>query len=187
MTWTWLGRLPNVLTASRVLTIPLIVWLLYSEWDFSNQLAALVFGAAGFSDVFDGMLARRFKTGSQLGIFVDLVGDKLLVTTLLVAFVDLGWIPVWFAAVIIGREFVVMGLRAYAGAQGVAVTAGPLGKNKMTWQYIGLNALMWERSALGWELAVIASILTVVSGAHYAFSIWRMIRARPVPAVPEAF
>ena len=180
-----MGWLPNGLTLFRVITIPVMIWLLLWDGDWSNQACALVFGAAGFSDIFDGWLARRYQTGTQLGIFLDLVGDKLLVTALLFTFVEMAWIPGWYAAVVVAREFMVMGLRAYAGAQGVAVAAGPLGKQKMMWQYIAFNALMWERSAMAWQLLFVALVLTVASGAHYFVAIWRGIQARPVPAVPE--
>lgn len=182
----WQVLAPNVLTLSRVLSIPVIVWLLYWDWGFSNQTAGFLFAAAGFTDTLDGWLARRYGTGSQLGVFLDLVGDKVLVAAVLFAMVELGWIPAWLGMVLVGREFVVMGLRAYAGAQGVAVPAGGLGKAKMMWQYIALNGLMWERSALPWVLVVIGFTLAVASGLHYAVGISRMLRSRPAPEVPEA-
>ena len=119
----WQSYLPNALTIARVASIPIIVWLLFWDWWFSNQMAGFVFAAAGASDVFDGTLARRYGTGSQLGIFLDLVGDKLLVAAVLFTMVELGWMPGWLGASFIGREFAVMGLRAYAGAQGVTAIA----------------------------------------------------------------
>ena len=98
----------------------------------------------------DGLIARRYGSGSQLGIFFDLVGDKLVVAALVITMVELGWIPGWIAVGFIGREIFVMGMRAYAGAQGVTVSAGQLGKMKMMWQYIGLAALIWDRVPLTW-------------------------------------
>ena len=181
----WQAYLPNALTIARVASIPVIVWLLLWDWWFSNQMAGFVFAAAGASDVFDGTLARRYGTGSQLGIFLDLVGDKLLIAAVLFTMVELGWMPGWLGASFIAREFAVMGLRAYAGAQGVTVAAGRLGKAKMMWQYIGFNALMWERTAVPWFLVGVALLLTLASGIHYAVGIWQGLRARPAPDIPE--
>jgi CDP-diacylglycerol--glycerol-3-phosphate 3-phosphatidyltransferase len=178
-------QLPNVLTLARVISVPVIVWLLLWDWSFSNQMAGFVFFAAGLSDVLDGIFARRHGTGSQVGIFFDLIGDKLLVAAILFTMVELGWMPGWLAASFVAREFAVMGLRAYAGAQGVTIGAGQLGKAKMMWQYIAFNALMWERSALPWFLVGIALLLTLSSGIHYGVKIWRGLRARPAPNVPD--
>ena len=178
-------HLPNCLTLMRIASIPVVVWMLLWDWSFSNQIAGCVFFMAGASDVLDGMLARRHKTGSQIGIFFDLIGDKLLVAAILFTMVELGWMPGWLAACFVAREFAVMGLRAYAGAQGVTIGPSPLGKMKMMWQYIAFNTLMWERSALPWFLVGVALLLTVVSGIHYGRGIWRELRARPAPEIPE--
>jgi CDP-diacylglycerol--glycerol-3-phosphate 3-phosphatidyltransferase len=180
-----LSRVPNYLTLFRIASIPLVIWLLLWDWHFSNQTAGLVFAAAGFSDVLDGLIARRYGTTSQLGVFFDLVGDKLLVAAVLFTMVELDWMPGWVALGLVGRELFVMGLRAYAGAQGVTVPAGKLGKWKMIWQYAALGALMWERSDLAWVLVIIALTLTLVSGIHYAVHITRMLRVRPAPGVPD--
>ena len=179
------SQLPNGLTLARIGAIPAIVWLLLWDWSFSNPTAGFVFFAAGLSDVLDGMIARRHGTGTQVGIFFDLIGDKLLVAAILFTMVELGWMPGWLATSFVAREFAVMGLRAYAGAQGVTVGAGRLGKVKMGWQYIAFNALMWERSALPWFLIGIALLLTLTSGLHYGVGIWRGLRARPAPEIPE--
>ncbi len=179
------SQLPNGLTIARIGSIPAIVWLLLWDWSFSNQMAGFVFAAAGLSDVLDGMIARRHGSGTRVGIFFDLIGDKLLVAAILFTMVELGWMPGWLAASFVAREFAVMGLRAYAGAQGVTVGAGRLGKAKMMWQYIAFNALMWERSALPWFLVGMALLLTLASGIHYSVGIWRGLRARPAPEIPE--
>jgi len=133
----------------------------------------------------DGLIARRYGSGTQLGIFFDLVGDKLVVAALVITMVELGWIPGWIAAGFIGRELFVMGMRAYAGAQGVTVSAGQLGKMKMMWQYIGLAALIWDRVPLTWALVLFALAMTVASGLYYLVSVTRELRGRPAPDVPE--
>lgn len=180
-----LADLPNLLTGFRVLVIPVIIWLLLWDGQASNQAAVCLFVVAGITDILDGLIARRYGSGSQLGVFFDLVGDKLLVAALLITMVELAWIPGWFAFGFIAREVFVMGLRAYAGAQGVTVSAGPLGKMKMMWQYVGLGAVIWDRVPLTWALALFALVLTVSSGLHYLYCVSRELRGRPAPDVPD--
>ena len=181
----WMARLPNLLTGFRVAAIPVMIWLLLWDGQASNQAAACLFIVAGITDVLDGLIARRYGSGTQLGIFFDLVGDKLVVAALVITMVELGWIPGWIAAGFIGRELFVMGMRAYAGAQGVTVSAGQLGKMKMMWQYIGLAALIWDRVPLTWALVMFALVMTVASGLYYLVSVTRELRGRPAPDVPE--
>lgn len=181
----WVARLPNLLTGFRVAAIPVIIWLLLWDGQASNQAAACLFIVAGITDVLDGLIARRFGSGTQLGIFFDLVGDKLVVAALVVTMVELGWIPGWIAFGFIARELFVMGMRAYAAAQGVTVSAGQLGKMKMMWQYIGLAALIWDRVPLTWALVMFALVMTLASGLYYLVSVSRELRGRPAPDVPD--
>lgn len=181
----WIAGLPNLLTGFRVLVIPLVIGLLLWDGQASNQAAACLFIVAGITDVLDGLIARRYGSGSQLGIFFDLVGDKLVVAALVITMVELVWIPGWIAVGFIGREIFVMGMRAYAGAQGVTVSAGQLGKIKMMWQYIGLTALIWDRVPLTWALVMFALVMTIASGLHYLYCVSRELRGRPAPDVPD--
>jgi len=181
----WIAGLPNLLTGFRVAAIPVVIWLLLWDGQASNQAAACLFIVAGITDVLDGLIARRFGSGTQLGIFFDLVGDKLVVAALVITMVELGWIPGWIAVGFIGREIFVMGMRAYAGAQGVTVSAGQLGKMKMMWQYIGLAALIWDRVPLTWALVMFALAMTIASGLYYLVSVTRELRGRPAPDVPD--
>ena len=76
-------------------------------------------------------------------------------------------------------------LRSVAYSRGVTIPASPLGKMKMMWQYIALNALMWDRVPLTWTLVIFAFILTIASGVHYVVNISRVLHNRPAPDVPE--
>ena len=181
----WVQSLPNLLTGLRVVLTPVIVCLMLWDGVFSNQLAAIFFGVAAISDVLDGFFARRHGSGSQLGIFFDLVGDKLLVAAVLIAAVELGWIPSWVVLGFVGREIFVMGMRSYAGAQGVTVSAGHLGKMKMMWQYIAIGGLLFDRAPMIWVLVLFAFVLTLVSGIHYLVTISRELPTRPAPDVPD--
>ena len=181
----WMQSLPNLLTGLRVVLTPVIVCLMLWDGVFSNQLAAIFFGVAAISDVLDGFFARRHGSGTQLGIFFDLVGDKLLVAAVLIAAVELGWIPSWVVLGFVGREIFVMGMRSYAGAQGVTVSAGHLGKMKMMWQYIAIGGLLFDRAPMIWVLVLFAFVLTIVSGIHYLITISRELQTRPAPDVPD--
>ncbi|HCU73714.1 MAG: CDP-diacylglycerol--glycerol-3-phosphate 3-phosphatidyltransferase [Chloroflexi bacterium] len=181
----WMQSLPNLLTGLRVVLTPVIVCLMLWDGVFSNQLAAIFFGVAAISDVLDGFFARRHGSGTQLGIFFDLVGDKLLVAAVLIAAVELRWIPGWVVVGFVGREMFVMGMRSYAGAQGVTVSAGHLGKMKMMWQYIAIGGLLWDRAPMIWVLVLFAFVLTIVSGIHYLITISRELQTRPAPDVPD--
>jgi len=181
----WLQSLPNLLTGLRVVLTPVIVGLMFWDGVFSNHIAAILFGVAAISDVLDGFFARRHRSGTQLGIFFDLVGDKLLVAAVLITAVELEWIPSWVALGFVGREIFVMGMRSYAGAQGVTVSAGHLGKMKMMWQYIAIGGLLWDRAPMIWVLVLFAFVLTIVSGIHYLITISKELNNRPAPDVPD--
>ena len=103
----------------------------------------------------------------------------------LIAAVELGWIPSWVVLGFVGREIFVMGMRSYAGAQGVTVSAGHLGKMKMMWQYIAIGGLLFDRAPMIWVLVLFAFVLTLVSGIHYLVTISRELHTRPAPDVPD--
>ena len=87
----------------------------------------------------DGYYARKVKSVSNLGIFLDLTADKLLVAGVLIALVEHGFLNSWFTVIILGREFLVSGIRSYASAEGVVIPAGKWGKRKTVWTAIALT------------------------------------------------
>lgn len=139
------------------------------------------------TDMADGYLARKGKGPSSLGVFLDLVADKVLVLAVLGLLVQLGPIPGWMAALIAGREAVVMGLRWRAATRGKVIPAAAWGKGKTVITSVGISAVILgeslERGAWaqainlwGWlELTAVishplmaaATALTLVSGALY--------------------
>ncbi|MFI4919768.1 MAG: CDP-alcohol phosphatidyltransferase family protein, partial [Legionellales bacterium] len=103
-----LTSLPNLLTLSRILLIPVLVIVFYLPFNHAHAVAAGIFATAGFTDWLDGYLARKLKMMSPFGAFLDPVADKLLVSTsllLLVAAKDISYITLP-AIVIVGREIV---------------------------------------------------------------------------------
>jgi CDP-diacylglycerol--glycerol-3-phosphate 3-phosphatidyltransferase len=141
-------NLPNILTLTRVLCIPLLVGVFYFAGPFSGPAAAFIFVLAAITDWLDGWLARLLKQESEFGAFLDPVADKLIVATALVLLVD-HYDSIWLtlaAIVIIGREILVSALREWMARRGqsqsVAVTL--MGKLKTTLQMIAIILLLWR-------------------------------------------
>jgi CDP-diacylglycerol--glycerol-3-phosphate 3-phosphatidyltransferase len=141
-------NLPNILTLTRVLCIPLLVAVFYFAGPFAGLAAAVIFVLAAITDWLDGWLARLLKQESEFGAFLDPVADKLIVATALVLLVD-HYDSIWLtlsAIVIIGREILVSALREWMARRGqsqsVAVTL--MGKLKTTLQMIAIILLLWR-------------------------------------------
>jgi len=101
-----LSQLPNLITVLRILLVLPTAWLLVQ----SRYVEALVLMAvAGASDALDGALARRFGWMSPFGSAMDPIADKLLVATMFIVFTVQGHIPIWVAAIVLGRDAVIMG------------------------------------------------------------------------------
>jgi CDP-diacylglycerol--glycerol-3-phosphate 3-phosphatidyltransferase len=180
-------KLANGLSLLRVvLTPPLMVLLLWRP-PAGFLWATLLWFIASWSDVLDGYFARRRAAVSKLGVFIDLVADKLATSAVLIAFVDLGILPAWPVVVVIGREFIITGFRTFAAAEGVVIPAAAWGKQKTAVTNLALGMLMLRGDylgggptshlpALGAILAVapwlfyLGVILTVTSGLMYIWS-----------------
>ena len=180
-------KLANGLSLLRVVLTPVLLLLLLwqpPEWFVG---AAVVFSFAVLTDVLDGFFARRRDAVSKLGVFIDLVADKILTTSVLVAFVDLGILPTWPVVVILVREFVITGLRTVAAAEGVVIPAAVWGKQKTAVTNVAILALILQAdlerragagsiSGLDAILGVapwvfyLAVVLTVTSGMLYMYA-----------------
>ncbi|KXU35462.1 hypothetical protein AXK11_06385 [Cephaloticoccus primus] len=146
--------LPNILTVSRVPALFAIVALMYGDFRWGATAAFWLFIAAAFSDWLDGKLARSGGQVSTFGRFMDAVIDKVMVIGLMVALVNGGYFMAWRTTAmvlllcVIGREFIVSGLRMVAASKGVVVEADGGGKLKT---FLQLNAIGW---LLGWRMFV---------------------------------
>jgi CDP-diacylglycerol--glycerol-3-phosphate 3-phosphatidyltransferase len=135
--------------------------------------AAAVFFVAASTDFLDGYLARRWRSTSTLGSFLDTTADKLLVSGALIALVDVHRADAWIAFVIIGREMAILGLRGVAAASGTVVKPSVWGKLKANVQFLAiLLALLRYPHELGpllldqWVMLA-AAVITVISGVEY--------------------
>ena len=127
---------PNFLTGLRIVLTPVFLALIFSDSGFNKILALLVFTVASLTDFFDGWFARRDKTVSSLGRFMDPLADKLLVSSALISFVLLGMVEAWLVGAMLIRDAVITSLRVYAIRKGRPVVTSRLAKWKTMLQLV---------------------------------------------------
>ena len=127
-------KLPNILTIARLLLIPIIAFLLYSNKPNYILISTILFFFAALSDWADGIIARRFNQKSNFGILFDPLADKMLILTILLVFVDLKIIPLWVILVLLFRELLVTGIRQVCSTKDEVVGANWMGKTKFIMQ-----------------------------------------------------
>lgn len=159
---------PNWISVARIVLVPICVALLLGGSEDDVRLAAVVFVIAALSDFVDGYVARARNSSTTFGQFVDPLADKLLVTCVLIALVEMQRAAAWVAMVIVAREFAVSGLRMIAASSEV-IAASRLGKWKTFAQMVAILALMLNTShdAVNDVLVGVAVLLTVASAAQY--------------------
>lgn len=137
--------IPNILTFSRILAIPVVVGLVFIQPPLGNWLAFVVYASACITDFFDGYLARAWHQQSKLGRFLDPIADKLLVAAVLLMLVGIdrvSGITVIPAAIILCREILVSGLREFLAGVHVSLPVSNLAKWKTTIQLMALGFLL---------------------------------------------
>jgi len=176
-------NLPNILTLSRILLIPVFVTVYFLPGDNTYPWAALLFGLAALTDWMDGYLARRLGQTTPFGAFLDPVADKLIVVTALLLLID-SHSSIWLtlpAIVIVGREIVISALRewmAEMNSRGV-VAVSWLGRAKTTIQMVAIFLLLANPAEpdrpwvlIGYALLYAAVLLTLLSMANYLRAAW---------------
>jgi len=182
-------NIPNALTLLRIFFVPLLVALMVQDERLyalggihvnNTVLALLIFLAAAATDLLDGYLARRWNQITTVGMLLDPIADKLLISAALIALVQVQRMTGWMAIVIIGREFAVSGLRTIAGQAGFVVGASELGKTKMVAQVVAVSLLLasheWpdlNQAALVCLWAVV--IFAFVSAVDYFRRFWGVL------------
>jgi CDP-diacylglycerol--glycerol-3-phosphate 3-phosphatidyltransferase len=177
--------LPNLLTLSRILAVPILVFLLWRPTPLDYAVTFVLYCIVGITDYFDGYLARAQGRISRLGQFLDPIADKIMVAAVIVMLMasrkadgnppvlqDLSIIP---ALVILLREIIVSGLREYLAPLNVSVPVSELAKWKTTFQLVSLGALILGGAfpAEPWihQVGIIclwaAAGLTLVTGYDY--------------------
>ncbi len=158
-----MDNVPNLLSLSRMLTtVPIFVLILLdAPWAFLTATALFIL--ASVTDFFDGYLSRRFKVVSPLGVFLDLTADKVFVSAILIALVQIGLVPAWIVVIIVTREFLVTGMRSMAAAKGKVIPAGMWGKQKTLITMIAIGLLLLAKGLGAHELSLFPAMLHFTS------------------------
>lgn len=190
-------NLPNSITTGRILCVPLLIWLLSPHFPLrttpgAQELFISIFFLLAFvTDGVDGYLARKHGQVTTLGTLLDPLADKLLVTAAFIALVQYNphIVKPWIATVVIGREFLVSGLRSIASSEGFTIAASDLGKLKTVVQIVCVLAAVldhqWPVWYIGWfqlpiDSIAVASIyfmalVSILSAVDYFWAFWSKI------------
>ena len=173
-------NIPNLVTLSRIILIPLLIGIFYLPWlshETQNITATAVFIFAGITDWLDGFLARRLNQMSAFGAFLDPVADKLIVAGALVVLLQLGRVDALVGLIIIGREIAISALREWMAKMGqsASVAVAFIGKLKTVAQMVAIPLLLFHERLfgmldcqwLGTILINVAAVLTVISMLYY--------------------
>lgn len=182
MVWT----LPNLLSLFRILIIPVLVYLLSFSDPKSALLAAGLFLVASITDYFDGYLARRYKSVSNVGKILDPLADKLMVASALIMLAAMDRpnepsVPAWLVVIILARESAVTVIRGIALAEGIVMHAESLGKYKFVLQAYAVVGLLvhyryWglDFYAAGLYFLVLSAVIALWSGVNYHLQFFRL-------------
>jgi CDP-diacylglycerol--glycerol-3-phosphate 3-phosphatidyltransferase len=185
-------NLPNALTLLRIFFVPVLIVILLTRspniepWGFPMHFefwGVLILLMAAATDWADGYFARRRQQVTTLGILLDPIADKLLISAAFVSLVDMHLVPAWMVVIIIGREFTVTGLRNIASAEGFTIEASVLGKTKMVLQVCAVAVLIAgarhpSLKPLALLLLWLVVVSALVSAAQYFLRFWSQVDYR---------
>jgi CDP-diacylglycerol--glycerol-3-phosphate 3-phosphatidyltransferase len=182
---------------SRIVMIPLLLWVLSTHYPWSGTggqqeiMASVLFVLASITDGLDGYLARKRAQITTIGMLLDPIADKIMVTAALIALIAYNSqvVKVWIVVVIIGREFLISGLRSIASSEGFTIQASDLGKLKTVTQIVAVvSAILahhWDQWQFGFivipvKWVAVAAIyftvlVSVVSAIDYFVGFWKQI------------
>ena len=159
-------------TCARIILAPVVMALVLAGSD-AEVPAAILFAIAAATDYWDGRLARRWNITTTLGSFLDTTADKLLVAGVLIALVGADRVSTWVAAIIVGRELIILGLKGAVAVDGEVISPSIWGKLKTTIQFIAIMlAILRPGHEVGgmyldqWVM-LIAAAVTVMSAVDY--------------------
>ncbi len=191
-------NLPNSITLTRIAAVPVLIWALSAHSPFHGAhgeqeiVASLIFIAASVTDGLDGYLARKRGQITTLGMLLDPLADKLMVSAafiVLVAYTPQIVAP-WIAVVVIGREFLVSGLRSIAASEGFTIQASDVGKLKTVIQIVSVVATILAHRWYEWDfggpfvigvhfIAVTAIywmiVVSIISAVDYFIGFWKKV------------
>lgn len=170
-------NLANKLTLMRIFLVPVFMFFLLTKFSYGIIIAVFIFTIAALTDSLDGYIARSRNQITRFGKFIDPLADKLLVSAALISLVQMQKISAWVAMIIIGREFIISGLRSLAAAEGIVIAASWWGKLKTISQIVAIIAILLTEYYpitflpidISRILMVVAVIFTIVSGMDYMY------------------
>lgn len=190
-------NLPNSITMGRIFCVPVLIWMLsphfpHGGWHGEQEvIASLFFIIVSISDGVDGYLARHRGQITTMGMLLDPIADKLLITSAYVALVEFNphVVKPWIVVVVIGREFLVSGLRSIASTEGFTIEASDVGKLKTVIQIVSVALATldrgWYQWTIGWfvfplHLFAVVGIyytaaVSIISAIDYFVAFWRKI------------
>ena len=163
---------PNFITFARLLSVPLIVWLMVADRFVE---ATLLFIAAGISDAADGFIAKRFGAASELGAYLDPAADKALLISVFVTLGFKGVLPAWVVILVVSRDILIIGgiILSYLLTNPVAMKPLWVSKANTAAQILLIALVLGDRSGatifqpLLAAMAIAVAVLTVASAAAY--------------------
>lgn len=185
-------NLPNSLTILRIFFAPLLVVVLLTRQPNLEVLGVpvkfeiwgvLILLLAAATDWADGYFARKRGEVTTLGILLDPIADKLLISAAFISLVEMGLVPAWMVVIIIGREFTILGLRNIASAEGFTIEASTLGKVKMVLQVAAvcvviLAARFPDLRVISMGLLWLVVLSAVASAVQYFLRFWSKVDVR---------
>ena len=188
----------NILSLFRIVLAPVFYLLIVSEDPLLRQLSLVVFFIAALTDWYDGEIARRSGTVTEMGKFLDPLADKFLTSAAFIAFAVLGIIPWWMVGVIVGRDLLITLLRGAAERRDLHIVTSKAAQTKTFIQMSALYYLLlcvvaldteWLRHSFGnllhsmlhpgvvYTIMLLVTLLTLYTGIQYIFNNWSVIKS----------
>jgi CDP-diacylglycerol--glycerol-3-phosphate 3-phosphatidyltransferase len=183
---TTVWTLPNWLSLLRIIFIPAIIYLISTQQARFLFAACILFIIAGITDGLDGLIARRMSMKTKLGLYLDPLADKLLVSSVLIALSYYDLVPLWVTLLLVCREFVINGLRSFYAVEGITLYPSMAGKLKTTLQIVGIAFVLfgsgvswsffgwWSFQSIGAVIIYVALFLSLFSAYRYIYAIFRI-------------
>ncbi len=181
--WT----LPNRLSIIRILFIPVIIILISTENEELLFASCLLFIIAGITDGLDGYLARKMSMTTKLGLYLDPIADKLLVSSVLITLTYYRMVPLWVTILLVAREFLINGLRSFYAMEGIAIYPSFAGKFKTTLQIIGIACMLFNSPLKRLDILIhqtglivlyLALFFSIYSAIHYMTAIFKPVDSK---------
>ena len=172
-------NLPNILTLSRIMAIPLLAWFLWwPGWEMGYLIAFALYCLMGITDYFDGYLARTSGTVSKLGIFLDPIADKALLVSVYLMLGHQGYVEAWLVIMVVFRDLVILGGAILFQTVTQSLTMQPLTISKVNTfvQFFFVVIVLWvEAYGLDGGAAIrvigyIVAVTTLWSGTAYVIT-----------------